>query len=278
MADYFKYTFTIDPVEPGRDILIAELEGWPFESMVETDEGIEAYILEDEAKDLTSFDWSFLDPENFKVAFDRELVKTENWNETWESNFQPIQVREDVFIRAPFHEARPEIPMEVVIMPKMSFGTGHHQTTSLMIEMLLDHPPKGKDLLDMGCGTAILAIVAGKLGAENIDAVDIDEWAYENALENVAMNDQSDINVIMGGSEVLGDRTYDVIYANINRNILLQDMEAYSRVLRPNGELYLSGFYSEDVPVLVEYAANFGMELTHRSQKDNWTALRLFRA
>lgn len=197
-----------------------------------------------------------------------------NWNEEWEKNFQPILVEDSCCVRAPFHPAT-DVKYDIVIEPKMSFGTGHHATTHMMIQFLLNNDFEGKRVLDMGCGTGVLAIVAEKRGAKEVDAIDIDNWCYQNSIENVERNNCSRITVYEGGAELLGEKKYDVIIANINRNILLEDIKVYSRNLEAGGELYLSGFYAADIPAIVEECEKNGLDRVGSLEREEWVALQL---
>ncbi len=270
---YIAYHFTITPKEVGSDILLAELEDTAFESFEETENGLSAYVQESLLTDDILAEVSILDNPEFTISYEVEKIETVNWNEEWEKNFSPIEVRENCYIRAPFHETK-NAKYEIVIEPKMSFGTGHHQTTHMMLEHLLDTDLANKKTLDMGCGTAVLAILAEMKGAKQIDAIDIDNWCYLNSLENVERNNCSQIAVYEGDVSLLEDKKYDVIIANINRNILLNDMQAYAACLDKGGLLFLSGFYQEDIPVIDQSCVNNGLKLEKQLQKDNWVALK----
>jgi len=256
------------------DILIAELGEIGFDTFQETDEGFNAYIGEaefDEAevKEIIQ-KYSFLGIARYQVG----KVPKENWNQTWETNYHPIEIPGRCRVRASFHEADASFPLEIVINPKMSFGTGHHSTTYLMMELLLDTDVKGKSVFDFGTGTGILAILAAKLGATQIDASDIDEWCIENGMENFAINDYDGIKIQLGTvKEVKKKPSYDLILANINRNVLLEEMPDYVSVLPIGGLLYLSGFYEEDLPVIEEKANSLGLKRTGYRVRDNWTAV-----
>jgi ribosomal protein L11 methyltransferase len=256
------------------DILIAELGEIGFDTFQETDEGFNAYIGEaefDEAevKEIIQ-KYSFLVIARYQVG----KVPKENWNQTWETNYHPIEIPGRCRVRASFHEADASFPLEIVINPKMSFGTGHHSTTYLRMELLLDTDVKGKSVFDFGTGTGILAILAAKLGATQIDASDIDEWCIENGMENFAINDYDGIKIQLGTvKEVKKKPSYDLILANINRNVLLEEMPDYVSVLPIGGLLYLSGFYEEDLPVIEEKANSLGLKRTGYRVRDNWTAV-----
>jgi ribosomal protein L11 methyltransferase len=200
-------------------------------------------------------------------------VPQTNWNEEWEKNFEPIQVDDLVSIRAPFHE-NPNLKYDIVIEPKMSFGTGHHETTHMMVRHLLQLDLENKKVLDMGCGTGILAIFAEMKGAKPLDAIDIDNWCYENSIENVTRNNCENISVYEGDATLLVDKKYDVIIANINRNILLMDMKVYTNCLEAGGILLLSGFYEQDIPVIDAEVIKYGLKLEKFIQRNNWVALK----
>jgi ribosomal protein L11 methyltransferase len=212
----------------------------------------------------------------FDISFTQTEIEQVNWNVEWEKNFHPIIVNEQCGVRAPFHP-KPDVTYDIVIEPKMSFGTGHHATTHMMIEFLLEQDLQGKKVLDMGCGTGVLAIVAEKRGASQLDAIDIDNWCYQNTQENVERNECSKIEAFEGGAELLQDRHYDVIIANINRNILLEDMPSYNRSLNAGGELYLSGFYSGDIPVIKAECEKHGLEYEDFKEREEWVALKFYK-
>ena len=246
---YIEYHFTVSPKEPGTEILIAELGAIGFESFVENEQGVIGYIQKEDWN-TTLLDTIFiLNSDEFLIQYTKNEVEQTNWNAELEKNFKPIQVDDLVSIRAPFHE-NPHLKYDIVIVPKMSFGTGHHETTHMMVQHLLALDLENKKVLDMGCGTGILAIFAEMKGANPIDAIDIDAWCYENSLENIARNNCSHITVFEGYSTLLIDKKYDVIIANINRNILLEDMNIYANCLHENGVLLLSGFYQEDISMI----------------------------
>ena len=242
---YLEYDFKIDPLQPATDILIAELGELGFESFVENETGLLAYILKCEWRDGVLEDLFVCQNPNFEISWTSKEIEQQNWNAEWEKNFHPIKVGEKCMVRAPFHEAV-EVDYEIVIEPKMSFGTGQHETTHMRLQHILDTDFSGKSVLDMGCGTGVLAILAKKKGASEVEAIDIDEWCYLNTQENVERNDCTDIKVFQGDSSLLDGKKYDVVLANINRNILLEDIPIYTTCLKKGGFLFLSGFYLED--------------------------------
>jgi len=270
---YIEYIFEATPKEPATEILIAELGEVGFESFVENENGVIAYIQKNDWKENILEDVYILKSEAFLFNFNHKEIAQTNWNAEWEKNFNQIKVDDLVSIRAPFHE-NPNLKYDIVIEPKMSFGTGHHETTHMMIQHLLNIDVTNKKVLDMGCGTGILAIFAEMKGAQPIDAIDIDSWCYENSLENVERNGCKNISVFEGDSSLLVNKKYDIIIANINRNILLSDMEIYTSCLTKKGVLLLSGFYSEDIPVIDAEVSKNGLTLNKTIKRNNWVALQ----
>ncbi len=272
--NYIEYTFTVCPSVPGLEIAEAALSELPFESFTIEDGVLKAYIqeelfCEDDFNDM--FLWDLPDME---ISYEKKIIPQQDWNAVWESNFTPIDVDGKAMVRAPFHSA-PASGIDIIIEPRMSFGTGHHQTTYMMMQHLLSMDIDGKDVCDMGCGTAVLAILAKKLGGKNVVGIDIDQWAYDNAQDNIQANGVPDITVKLGGADALGDEKFDILLANINRNILLRYMQDYCAAIRDGGHLFLSGFYVPDAPVLIEEAARYGFKMVDAIEKDHWTALHL---
>ena len=270
---YIGYHFTIEPLELGSEILIAELGEKAFESFIETETGISAFVQKDLWSENILEDIQILENPEFKIDYTFEEIEQVNWNEEWEKNFEPIDVDGKCHVRAPFHE-KTNAEFDIVIEPKMSFGTGHHETTHMMIQHLLETDLVGKKTLDMGCGTAILAILAEMKGAHPIDAIDIDNWCYLNSIENAERNNCKHISVYEGEASLLKGKKYDVIIANINRNILLNDMQQYVNCLNENGILFLSGFYTEDIPVISESCTAKGLTYVKQFERNNWVALK----
>ncbi len=273
---YIGYHFTIDPVELGSEILIAELGEKAFESFIETETGISAFVQKDLWDTNILEDIQILNNPEFKIEYTFEEIEQVNWNEEWEKNFEPIDVDGKCHVRAPFHE-KTSAEYDIVIEPKMSFGTGHHETTHMMIQHLLETDLVGKKTLDMGCGTAILAILAEMKGAQPIDAIDIDNWCYLNSIENAERNNCKHISVYEGDASLLVGKKYDVIIANINRNILLNDMQQYVDCLNENGILFLSGFYTEDIPVISESCTSKGLTYVKQFERNNWVAMKFIK-
>ena len=270
---YIAYEFSVTPKNPATEILIAELGYVGFESFVENDTGVTAYIQKHEWNSQILDDLYILGSPEFKIKYAHHEVIQTNWNKEWEKNFNPIQVDGQVSIRAPFHE-NPSLKFDIVIEPKMSFGTGHHETTHMMIQHLLALDLENKKVLDMGCGTGILAIFAEMKGAQPTDAIDIDSWCYQNSIENVQRNGCKHITVLEGDSSLLKGKKYDVIIANINRNILLSDMNIYTDCLRQEGILLLSGFYKDDIAIIESEVVKHGLVFDKMIQRNRWVALK----
>ena len=268
--------FTLFPYEEYlSDLLCSSLGEIAYDTFVPTENGVEAYIestLFDEQKlaELVA-NFNF----NTKITYQVKAIESKNWNEEWEKHyFEPIIINDKCVIHSTFHKNIPLATYDIVIDPKMAFGTGHHETTSLMIGEILTMNLAGKALLDMGCGTSVLAILASMRGAKPIVAIDIDTWCTENSEENIRLNNIEGIEVLLGGAELLQNRHFDVVLANINRNILLQDMATYAACLSSEGELYMSGFYREDIPLIEAEANNQGLKLTGFHLKNNWAVVK----
>ena len=277
--DYTAINFNITPFsEEIADILIATMSSIGYEGFQYTDTGFTAYITCEQFEEeriqkleiLQSLAVDYQIDWNFYVLQDRD------WNLEWEKNFTPIVVDNRILIRAGVHPTIPGIDYDIIIEPKMSFGTGHHPTTTLMLETLLDFSGqmKGKRVLDMGCGTGILSILAAKLGASTVTGIDIDEWSYRNARENIENNQLQNIQIKIGNAGLLEkEKEFDFILANINRNILLTDMPFYERCLKDGGILIMSGFYTKDLPSIRQKAAELGMTYGDQKMKQNWVAV-----
>ncbi len=270
---YLGYHFTVEPKELGSEILIAELGEKPFESFIESDMGIVAYIQKDLWYETILDDIYIMNSSEFTISYKVEEIDQVNWNEEWEKNFEAIDVDGKCHLRAPFHP-KTNAEFDIVIEPKMSFGTGHHETTHMMIQHLLELDVTNLKTLDMGCGTAILAILAEMKGAKPIDAIDIDNWCYLNSIENAERNNCHEITVYEGDAALLKGKSYDLIIANINRNILLNDMQQYVASLNKNGILLLSGFYNEDIPFIDASCKEKGLTFIKKLERNNWVSLK----
>jgi ribosomal protein L11 methyltransferase len=270
--NYLKLTINIIPFEEWlRDVLTAQLTETGFESFVETIGGFEGFIPEKEfiEKEFNSVLKTFEENHTFEVQ--KELIEEKNWNEEWEKNyFKPLVVAGKCVVRAPFHKESPVLDYEIVIEPNMAFGTGNHETTSMMLEAILENDMQDKSVLDMGCGTGILGILASMRGAGKINAIDIDEWSYKGASENAQINHVENMEVQLGDASLLRDEKYDVVFANIHKNVLMNDLPVYSKCLNENGLLFMSGFYVEDIPDLKNKAENEGLKEIGFKSKNNW--------
>ena len=269
--EYTKVSITLEPREPYAEIAVSELGDLGYDSFVDTLTGIEAYIP---STDFREEDLAFLkDYDSCASSYEIEQIPYTNWNAKWESEFEPVIVRDRCIVRAPFHAPRPEFKYEVIIQPQMSFGTGHHATTALMISYLLDLDINGKRTLDLGSGTGVLAILAHKLGAVDILGTDIDDHVVENAKENILLNKTVDIHVKK--ANVIGDRyeNYGLILANINLNILLQGMKTISQAGTPGATVLMSGFYLDDVATLQAAAEENGLILEEVRNQERWASV-----
>jgi ribosomal protein L11 methyltransferase len=272
--EYKKAVFTLDPdSELNREILIAKLGEIGFDSFTENDQSIEAFI----PSKLFAIEMipqsSFSDYPFFTYHFELETIPNQNWNEVWEKNyFKPLQIGEECLIRAPFHTDFPKVRYEIIIDPKMAFGTGNHETTALIISEILSLNLVDKRILDMGCGTGVLAILASMKGAKEIVAIDIDENACNNTIENMHYNGIKNIEVRLGGADKLKAEQFDFIFANIQRNILLHDLTEYVKVMSGKATIIMSGFYLEDLSLIKERAEKSGLVLQSYKEKNNWTA------
>ena len=275
---YIEVKFTLTPwSETAQDILTALAGDIGFESFVEEDHTLKAYIqqpLYDE-ESISDIIASFPLPD-VSIAYTSQEQEDKDWNEEWEKNFfQPIVIGNRCVIHSTFHKDIPPMEYDILINPQMSFGTGHHETTSLIVSRLLETELTGKSVLDMGCGTSILAILAAKRGASPITAIDIDDWCVNNSRDNITLNNIHNIKVELGDANLLkGKEPFDVIIANINRNIMLADMPQYAACMHPGSELYMSGFYVQDIPAIREKAESLGMEFIHHREKNNWAAVK----
>lgn len=275
---YTEIKFTIEPYEePVADALIAELSNIGYDGFSYTDNGFTAYIDKAlyNAEAIRNLEILQYFSEMYRITTTVQEIEDQDWNKVWEENFTPIVVDNRIQVRAGFHEPIPGIEYEIVIEPKMSFGTGHHATTALMLRTILEQATyiKGKRILDMGCGTGILSIMASKAGAREVTGIDIDEWAYNNAMENLQNNHINNITIKIGDASLLAaEKPFDVILANINRNILLNDMAHYTARLQQGGLLIMSGFYEHDLPMIREKAESLGLEYRSYREEKQWVA------
>ncbi|MFW5830684.1 MAG: 50S ribosomal protein L11 methyltransferase [Prolixibacteraceae bacterium] len=269
---YLKIDIHLNPhKEWFRDVLTAQLAEIGFESFMESEKGVEAFIPVNEFNEPALKALISDQPANIKITWTKEIIEDKNWNEEWEKNyFQPLLIGDECVIRAPFHKEFPKEKYEVIIEPNMAFGTGNHETTSMMVESILQEKLEGKSVLDMGCGTGILGILASMKGAEKITAIDISEWAVSGTKENAVLNKVTNISANLGDASLLGNESYDLILANIQRNVLIADMEKYAENLKKNGKIFLSGFYSEDLPDIKIVAEKRGLRYISHQTRKNW--------
>ena len=273
MSSYLEFNFKISPLQPWNEILMAELIEIGFDSFTEEHNGILAYIQKDLfiEKDLQEI--SMFSNEAVEISYTYREMPNINWNEEWEKNFDPINVENQISIRAEFHPNQ-NLAHEIIIQPKMSFGTGHHATTYLMIQQMLDMDFENKTVLDMGCGTSVLAIFAKQKGAGKTVAIDIDEWSVENSKENAERNNV-ELEISQGTADNLGAENFDIILANINRNILISDIPTYVSILNNGGQLLLSGLCFFDVDDILEVCTEQKLSLKKKLQREEWVTLLL---
>jgi len=271
--DYIQYSFTVNPPEPGSDILIAMLSDLGFDSFTQNDKGFDAYILSELENEAEIKELNF---DDFTYSYTRTEIPKTNWNEEWEKNFNPVYVDDLVCIRAHFHPKAENIKHDIIITPKMSFGTGHHDTTWLVSKTMFSLNFQNAHVLDMGCGTGILAILAKQLGATKLLGIDIDDWSIENSIENASINNASDIEFKKGDAALLPTtETFDIILANINKNVLKKDMASYFGCLKRGGYLLLSGFFTTDVEELKQLAQSIGFSFIESYNKNEWAVIKL---
>jgi ribosomal protein L11 methyltransferase len=277
--DYLELTIDFQPKDPWAEIALVQLADQGYESFVETETGILAYAQVTAVDVLEPLKGTFLseDQSDVVITYETKIILQQNWNATWEADFQPVVVEDYLTILAPFHEKTNRTGMLVEILPKMSFGTGHHQTTWMMSKALFEVGNMPKKVLDMGTGTGVLAIIAEKLGAEQILAVDIEDWSVENTIENAERNDCHAITAVCGDIDVIEAQQFDLILANINKNVLKAHIPTYRQLLVDNGTLFLSGFFDSDVEELVDFCNQHGLTKRRVLNKDNWAAIELYR-
>ncbi|MBL1279196.1 MAG: 50S ribosomal protein L11 methyltransferase [Fluviicola sp.] len=265
----------LSPKEPWNEVITAELSEQGFDSFVDTEDGLIAYASTKIDVDSALSNSSLKENESFKFQLEKNIIPHKNWNAKWEENFHPVYIESFATILAPFHQRDSARGVIIEIQPKMSFGTGHHQTTWMMTKALFELDAMPKNVLDMGTGTGVLAIVTEKLGAERILAIDIEDWSAVNAAENAERNNTRNIECLCGDIDLLGNEKFGLVIANINKNILKSQMEAYSKAIENNGTLLLSGFFTSDVDEMVTFAEQFGFTKTKLYEKDEWAAIAL---
>lgn len=270
--NYYACSFSNPENEILKDMFMELLGEIGFDSFMDTDDGFDAYCQEPLLNDEELNDIMQMEQFANVKLLKKELIPDQDWNATWEASYEPVIINELCRIRAPFHKVEGSYKYDLIIEPKMSFGTAHHETTSQIIELMLQSDFTGQNLLDMGSGTGVLAILAKKLGSATTVAIDNDEWAYRNALDNIRLNDENEIIVELGDASSLNDRQFDVILANINRNILLRDMKEYVKCLVDGGKIFFSGFYEEDLVLITKEAERLGLTYSNHVTKNNWTA------
>ncbi len=272
---YIEVDFAVQPLEIGSDILIAQLAEIGFESFVETEIGAKAYIQEQffEINNISKLE--ILLNKNFTITYKISNIEDQNWNQLWESNYEPVNIDDKCIIKAPFHKQKFDAKYQIIIEPKMSFGTAHHETTASVIRLMFEIEFNNKVVLDMGSGTGVLAILSSMLGAKKVVSIDNDSWAFENHLENNLANNISNVDVILGDANNIPNIEFDIIVANINRNILLNDIRSYSKVLKNNGIIVFSGFYQgHDLEMIVAESKKYDLTLITNIVENNWTAAK----
>jgi ribosomal protein L11 methyltransferase len=273
--EYTKVSFKISPnTETLREILMAELAQLPYDSFEEINDGLNAYIPSSEFNEDDINSLQIITSTEHSITYTTEIIPDQNWNKTWEKHFfNPIVIENRCVVKSPFHTDTPPVEYNILIEPKMAFGTGHHETTGLMIKHILDMDFQGKTVLDMGCGTGILGILCAQKGAQKVTGIDIEEWAFNNANENITMNNIHTMEVHCGDASLLGKEQYDIILANINRNILLEDISKYVNVLKKEGILLLSGFYNNDLTIINEECSKHYLKKLSVKEDNNWVAV-----
>mgnify|MGYP006290068215 CR=1 FL=1 len=273
---YIELDVKITPYSPVlAEILTARLADIGYESFSEHEQGFYAYISKNQFQQERTENTILKYQNTNFISLDVSQIKEEDWNKLWESQYSPVTFGKNCIIKAPFHQIEKKYKYEIIIAPKMSFGTGHHASTALVIEELLEADLKSKTILDMGCGTGILSILASKLGAEKVTAIDIDEWAYQNCIENVSLNKISNIEVLQGSFDLLKNETYDVVVANITKNVILENLETMNNALNNKGVLILSGFYNQDVDEILSHASQCRLQKHSLPVKENWACIKL---
>jgi len=269
---YIEVSFKVLPLQPASEILVAELGDLDFESFVEQEDGLLAYIQEENFDVKLIKNLFVIQSPEFQITFSYKAIEDQNWNAKWESEYEPVLIENRCYIHAPFHPERTDVEFNILIEPKMSFGTAHHETTYQMIQLLMDTDVTGKSVLDMGSGTAVLAILAKMKNAATVYAIDNDEWAFNNALENVKRNHFPDIVVELGDANSLIGKKFKLVIANINKNILLRDMPFYVEAMEDGAQIFFSGFYEHDLDDIKAKAESLGLKYQKHLQRNNWVA------
>lgn len=276
-GQYIEITLIITPYsEDAADVMAALLANENYETFIPSENGVKCYILKENYSEKIVTDAIAQNPFDCTITYNSIEVENEDWNKTWvEESFTPIYIGNECVIHSPKDILQITPKYDILINPIMAFGSGHHQTTSMMTQWILEEDVKDKDVLDMGCGTAILAIAATKCGAKNVCAIDIDERAYNNAIDNAALNQCNNMDIRLGGAEAIGNSTFDIILANINKNILISDMNIYTNAMNKGGLLFISGFYSSDIEDITSEALKYNFKLINQKEKDDWVSLKL---
>lgn len=276
--NYIELNIAIEPKEPWTEILIAQLAEINFESFTENEGQLQAYIQEQQLiHEEFETAIAFLKENSVSVVYSSKKIEEENWNATWEADFQPVLIEDKLIIRAPFHEKQDGFKEEVIIQPQMSFGTGHHQTTWLLANILSEKDFSNLNVLDSGTGTGVLAILALKKGAAKVIGTDIEQGAVENAIENIVRNNLKGGDIRLGDIDCVTEKNFDVIIANINKNVLKAHLPHYSKRVKAQGEVYLSGFFTTDIEELVVAAKEVGFTLDSSYSKDEWAVLKFIK-
>ena len=273
--DYIELEIELDPIQPYGDILVAQLNEINFETFTFDKNLLKCYVQLDSFNKDQCLDIISSVSSQVKLQYFFKVIKQENWNAKWEKSFEPVQINSQCLIRADFHNSNSDIKHEIIITPKMSFGTGHHETTFLVINELFNINLKCMKVLDMGSGTGVLAIICSKLGADTVLGIDIDEWAYKNSIENSMLNNVENIEFVLGDVDKIGNKKFDVVIANINRNIILRDLHLYFKKLIKGGKLIISGFLEEDLKLVLNTAKNIGFQLINKKNKNKWLMFHL---
>lgn len=273
--DYIELEIELDPIQPYGDILVAQLNEINFETFTFDKNRLKCYVQLDSFNKDQCLDIISSVSSQVKLQYFFKVIKQENWNAKWEKSFEPVQINSQCLIRADFHNSNSDIKHEIIITPKMSFGTGHHETTFLVINELFNINLKCMKVLDMGSGTGVLSIICSKLGADTVLGIDIDEWAYKNSIENSMLNNVENIEFVLGDVDKIGNKKFDVVIANINRNIILRDLHLYFKKLIKGGKLIISGFLEEDLKLVLNTAKNIGFQLINKKNKNKWLMFHL---